>query len=246
MTEIVLHGELANEFGGPFNFHVESPSEAIRALCSQLKGFENHLREGLYRIRKGDIETGFDQTLPMMAIGLGRTKQLHIIPELSGGKKGVGKVLLGIALIGATLIIPGMQTVGIGLMKGLAQTAFSVFGTGVTFGHIAMFGASLALGGVAMMMTPTPEVGNYGDREEQSSFMFNGPENRAEQGTVIPVVYGDDVWAGSVVVHTSIVIEDIAIGSGTYGGGGGYSSGPGGGSQVGGGTLLQDIDRYLR
>jgi len=238
MKKIILHGALAEEFGGPYNFKVESPGEAIRALCSQFDGFETKLREGLYRIRKGTIEDGMDQIIPTLHLGMGDVEELHIIPELEGGKKGVGKVLLGIALIGASFLIPGMQFAGMSMMKGLSQTAFHVFGSSVTFGHVAMFGASMALGGVAMMMTPTPEVGNYGDREQSSSFMFNGPENRAEQGAVIPIVYGVDVWVGSLVIHTSVTVQDIAIGSG-------FNDGRNTGGQSGVGGSLKNTDMQI-
>lgn len=201
---------------------VQTPAEAVRALCHQLPEFENRLREGVYRIRRGTEENGIDESMPSLSVSLGRTKEIHIYPELSGAKRGgVGKVLLGIALIGASFLVPGMQ--GFALSKALGQTAFHVFGSAVTFGHVALFGVSMALGGVAQMLTPTPEVGNYGDREDNSSFLFNGPENRIQQGAVVPLAYGFDIWVGSVVVHSSIVVEDYAGNDP----GGNYTDGPG-------------------
>ncbi len=51
MATIVLHGNLA-VFGGPYKRTVATPAEAIRALCFQLKGFQQAIAKGNYHIVK--------------------------------------------------------------------------------------------------------------------------------------------------------------------------------------------------
>ena len=202
--DIVLHGHLREAFGGPFHLEVATPAEAVRALCVLLEGFPGKLREGSYRLVRGPLEGGLELGEDQLTLGLGRAGELHLVPELAGGKRGgLGKVILGVALIGVAFAAAPAA--------GLGETAFSVFGEAVTFGRIALTGAALALGGVAQLLTPAPKVRDFSAAErpdQRPSFLFNGPVNVAEQGLPVPLVYGQ-ARAGSVVVSAGISTEEI-------------------------------------
>ena len=203
MRTIVLEGSLGNKYGKEFRLDVNSVGEAVRALSSQIPAFLDDLRQGSFRISSGILSVD-EATVNFQ---LGSAKQIIIRPVVQGAKGGVGKAIVGIALIALAFIAAPVAI-------GLASTAFSVGGVAVSWGTVALFGTSLALSGVAMMMSPIPKVGNYGDREspaERPSFLFNGPANTAEQGAAIPVVYGT-VRTGSVIISTGLSTEDVASG----------------------------------
>ena len=53
MRKVYLKGNLAR-FGNEFNFEVNSVSEAVRALATQIKGFRQALVQGEYKVFVGD------------------------------------------------------------------------------------------------------------------------------------------------------------------------------------------------
>jgi predicted phage tail protein len=199
MKKIILYGKLAR-FGKEFELNVRDTAEAIRALCCQLPGFEAEFKEGsYYLLRDNEIELTEEQ----LHLSFGKARELHILPEAVGAKRGgLGKAILGIAVIGVAIALAPAT-------GGLSATAISSLG--VTYGNIAMFGASLALTGIGQLISPTPRVGDYGSREqadERPSFIFNGPVNTVEQGQPVPLVYGT-MRVGSVVISAGLTAEQI-------------------------------------
>ncbi len=116
-----------------------------------------------------------------------------------------------------------------------AAGAFGAAGAyGGLAGNILLGGFAMALGGVSMMLAPTPKAD---DNADKGSFLFNGATNVSAQGGPVPLVYGD-VLTGSVVGSLSITDEQVtisAVASGPYEGFGGNSFG--GFGDLFGGTL---------
>lgn len=208
LRKIILHGHLADEFGaGPFELAVINVNEAVRALCVQLRGFRSSLRQGAYNVvckkKLGDLEIGENQ----LTMSLGSTREVHIIPVLEGGKRsGVGKILMGVAMVATAFIAP------FALGATLATPIFTVFGSSFTYGNLAMMGLGMALTGASALLAPTPNS-NYDDRETKS-YLFTGPLNTSEQGQCVPVVIGRFI-TGSVVASSSILVEEITEGERT-------------------------------
>ncbi len=218
MCEIVLHGGLA-QFGGPFSLSVASPAEAIRALCIQIKGFRDALKTGHYRLVRDDQDDGFHYQEETLNLGLGQAKSLHIVPEIIGAKsKGLGKAIMGIALIGAAFFFAPAAGPAFGAgaadgvaAAGFAAEAFSVGSFSVSWGQIALSGLTWGLQGISQMLAPSPPGGDVNQLEapeQRASSLFNGPVNVAEQGQVRPVVYGE-VRAGSVVISSGLDAEQL-------------------------------------
>ena len=227
MNTFHLHGRLT-EFGESYELSVHSIGEAIRAMGVQLKGFLDALKEGEYRVIRGELHDDLAECwhLGEEELGLGlANSHIHIVPHVSGsGNGGIGKLLVGVALIGASFIIPGA---GAGLaaawgtsVGGLASAA------GVTLGTIGLMGVGLALGGLAMMIAPTPSAPNPNDSEDTpSNFTFTGPVNLSEQGHVIPPVYGR-YRMGTITVSAEIETLSIQAGYWRYfNGGSGFFGG---------------------
>lgn len=202
MTAIVLHGSLADQFGERFDLAVNSAAEAVRALCCQLAGFRQTIRDGNWHVIRvaGDSNVSLD--IDHLQMGLGAA-ELHIVPALTGAGgrgRGIGKVLAGVALVaGAFFFAPA---------AGLSASLFSVGGTAVlTYGSIAQVGAALILGGVSQMLAPAPMTNN-GKSDQKNSFLFSGPQNVSAQGGAVPLVYGR-FRAGSVVISAGLEAEEI-------------------------------------
>jgi predicted phage tail protein len=192
---IHIHGALGAEFGTHFNLDVADPREAIRALVIQIKGFGEKLKEGAYRVIRGPIDCGYAMDETELGLRFGKISEFHIIPVIEGEAskgKSIGKIVLGVALIGAAFAIPAA---GLPILGGFT----------LTFGQVALFGASLLIGGLSGLFTKSPKAGKYHDREvdRKPSFIFNGPVNVAEQGNAVALVYGR-VRVGSVVGSSGI------------------------------------------
>ena len=126
---------------------------------------------------------------------------IKIIPVVAGAGD-VGKILLGVALIGLTIATGGFGGAAIGL-----------FGTGTLgLGTLALgIGASLVLGGVSGLLTPTPVTPTGPDtaNDPRKSYSFSSIQNSSRQGTPVPVIYGETV-VGSVVISAGIDIAQVA------------------------------------
>lgn len=195
MKEIILHGALGARFGESFSLEVRDPAEAVRALSTQLPGFREAIEASSWHVIRGPLEDGESLDEEGLAVSLGSQTEVHIMPALEGaGGDGVGKVLGGIALVGAAMFIPGGAAIaGIGIQS-----------------TVAGVGISMALGGVSMMLSPSPQSG-YEEREspdQRPSFLFDGPVNTSTQGLPVPVVYGR-IKTGSVVVSAGMTAEEL-------------------------------------
>jgi len=217
-----LHGALKDRFGGPYMLAVGSPAEAVRALQANFPGFRAAVLDGSFhvvmRTPRSETFLGPDE----LALGLGRS-ELHIIPVIAGAKSGagIGKIVLGLTLVAAAFIFAPAAPVfaggagfaaggtgAVGAAVGGTGLGAFVFGSAVTYGNIALFGATLAFAGISQLIAPSPKA-NYGDRErpdQRPSFLFNGPVNTTEQGGPVPLAFGR-FRLGSQVISAGMVSE---------------------------------------
>lgn len=218
MKTIHLYGHLATTFGDRLELDVSSAGEAVRALCVTRPDFEDTLREGSfvlirYRRSKSARLTGeafreamendglhLDETT--LEMGLGKA-DLHIVPVVGGaGGKGLGKVLLGVAIIaGAWFAAPTIF--GAGMSASLPGMAGAI---GMTYGNIAMFGAMMALGGLSQMLTKPPKAPEPKGSDE-TNMIFNGAANIGGQGNPVSLIYGGPVLVGSLTVSSAVSTE---------------------------------------
>lgn len=169
---ILLYGAL-RKFGRKFVFDVDTTAEAIRALCSQVKGFEaylrNHLQNDFSIVLDGEAldEEGLQWTM-------GNATTLKIIPVVSGADGGFLKVVAG-----AVLIVVGMYTKQQWLIG---------------------MGASMALGGVAEMLSANV-INNPSmtDDKNPTTYSFGSPRVTVGQGRPIPIAYGELIVGGHLV-----------------------------------------------
>jgi len=160
-----LHGYFAKFHSGPIRVTGDTIAEIVESVTRQLPGFRPDPIKGRHRIKVAGCET-----LEDIYRALGDQIDIHIVPQLNGGKDG-GALLqigLGIALIGVGFFMGGMTSWwGSMLMK---------------------VGALSLLGGLAQMLAPQPES----DKDEQTKSRYLGaPKNTVQIGTRIPILYGE-------------------------------------------------------
>ena len=73
---------------------------------------------------------------------------------------------------------------------------------------VTQVGMSLALGGVAQILAPTPNTPEPKESAENTpSYLFNGAVNTTAQGHPVPIGYGRLI-VGSAVISASIVTTE--------------------------------------
>jgi len=109
MRNVHLVGALEQEFGALFSFDISTPKEAIEALSVNFPKFKNVLKTGAYHVIVGKtINDGIEMSEQNFADFNIGNQDLFIIPAIDGAKNGgLGKALLGIALLGLSAVTGG-------------------------------------------------------------------------------------------------------------------------------------------
>ena len=207
LREIRVYGRLAKFLGRrKFKAQVSSAAEAVRFLLANFPQLEQHMADQHYRVSLNDYALAEDELHDPAG-----QQVIRIAPVMvgAGGTMGaIGRIIAGVALIGLSFI-PGIGALAVSLMVGV--------------------GASLALGGVASLLTPTPNISSVGlggsiggtaagplastretELDPQKSYSFSGIQNTSRQGTPVPIIYGETI-VGSVVISAGIDTEQVAV-----------------------------------
>ena len=190
LRKIKLYGQLAKFIGKRvLEADVATAAEAVRMLVANFPGLEQHMAEQYYRVTVGTYDLGLDEIHDPAG-----QQDIKIMPVVAGAGGAGVKIAIGVALI-ALAFIPGF---GIGLQTVAGQAAAGF----TTAGKILLtLGASLALAGVAQLITPVPKVpqGPNTDNDPRKTYNFSGIQQTSRQGVPVPCVYGLTL-VGSVVI----------------------------------------------
>ena len=183
LRKIRVYGRLAKFLGQRvFEADVASAAEAVRFLVVNFPQLEKHLADQNYRVSVGS----YDLTIDELHDPAGQ-QEIKVVPVLVGAGGPVGRIIAGAVLVAVGLFVPGIGALGVQLLVGV--------------------GASLVLGGVAQLLTPTPRINQPGTPEDNNdprkSYSFSGIQNTSRQGTPVPIVYGETL-VGSVVISAGI------------------------------------------
>lgn len=198
---IKVYGKLAKHLGQrSFKAAVKTPAEAIRFLLANFPDLRGVLSEGDYMVTVGRNQLDLADHPEHLHFPVASEEPIRIVPVIAGAE-GVGQILAGVALVAFSLLFAPGAALASGLFT-LGSQAASI-GVGI--------GASLILGGVAQMLTPTPTIqqGTDGDNDPRKSYSFSGIQNVSRQGVPVPVIYGE-VFTGSIVVSAGINTEEVA------------------------------------
>jgi len=180
LRKIKLYGKLAKFIGHRvLEADVATAAEAVRFLVANWPELERHMADQHYRVSVGT----YDLELEELHDPAGQ-QEIKIVPVMAGAGA-TGRIIAGIALIAIGLFVPGIGALGVQILVGV--------------------GASLVLGGVAQLLTPTPRVPTGPDTQNdpRKSYSFSGIQNTSRQGVPVPIVYGETI-VGSVVISAGI------------------------------------------
>jgi predicted phage tail protein len=190
LRKIKLYGKLAKFVGHRIlEADVATAAEAVRFLLANWPELEAHMANQHYRVSIGNYDIDLEELHHPAGAA-----PISIVPVVAGAGA-VGRILIGVALVAFSLLLPGVgAAIGGALMT-----------------KIGLLGGALILSGVAQLLTPTPTLTQGADSEgdPRKSFSFSGIQNTSRAGVPVPVVYGETL-VGSVVVSAGIDIVQVA------------------------------------
>jgi len=190
MVTIRLLGEAGRRFGRKFTLDVKNAAEAVRALCVQMPAMRQYLVDSSDNGINWRVVTEDPMGLDEEGLFAPCSKRVVLAPQ-PAGRGSVGRIILGVALIAGAFII-GQPWLG--------KFAFNLF-VGV--------GTSLVLGGIAQLLTPTPQTtGSRSNEEQRNSFTFDKSNVNTAQGSVVPVLYGERIVGSLPVISFSIELQN--------------------------------------
>ena len=202
LRKVKLYGELADFVGyKELDAVINSTADAIKFLISNFPKLEAHMADRYYQVLVDDYD--IDETELHNPIG---QSDISIVPVISGAGGGVGKTLLGVALIGFAIASGGAGFMaGGGLGFAGAGAMAGKFSVAAMLGNL---GIALTLMGVSEMLYQKPkDVVN--EEDPRISFSFSGVQNTSRAGTSHPIVYGEIV-TGSVVISAGIDTNQVS------------------------------------
>ncbi|KKF89968.1 tail assembly protein [Stenotrophomonas maltophilia] len=195
LRTIRLYGKLGARFGRRFRLAVNSPAEAVHALCTMLPGFQQYLMGAKAKGMEFAVFNGRQNLSRDQLHDPPGQDDIRIAPVLVGSKRGgVLQTIVGVVLIvvGAVASAWGYGAIGQPMMK---------------------LGVSMVIGGITQMLSPQPKgLGAKDTPENAPSYSMNGTVNTQAQGNPVPVAYGGHdtkgMFIGSAVISGGILAED--------------------------------------
>ena len=171
MKVVKVYGALRKRLGQcRFEFEVDTPAQAIKALCVNFPGLDKWLidseQTGMgFRVTVGK-ERITQEDASVAVLPWSERDVFSIAPVVAGAGQGVGQIFAGIGLVALAFLTGGAT---IGLLGLAAPIAVSTV--------LGSIGASLILGGVAQMLSPQPDISALQRGKEAArleSFSFSG------------------------------------------------------------------------
>ncbi len=193
LRTIRLYGQLGSRFGRVFRLAVNSPAEAVSALCTIRPGFQQYLARAKDQGMAFAVFIGKQNLTKDQLKDPPGSDDIRIAPVLLGSKRGgVLNTILGVVLI------------VVGIYGNIAG------GWGQPFINA---GVGLVIGGVVQMLSPQPKgLGSQDSVENRPNYSMNGTVNTQAQGNPVPYAFGGHdtkgMLVGSAVISGSIMAED--------------------------------------
>jgi predicted phage tail protein len=232
MKVVKVYGALRKKLGQcRFQFDVDTPAQAFKALCVNFPGLDKWLldseKEGVsYRVTIGK-EKLEEHNFVLAGCPYSEQEVLSITPILAGAGGSGAQIGIGVGLIALSFLLPGAGLFGttsiFGQVAAGSQLAVPLVGAIGTAGGafatalgtaFSLVGASLVLGGIAQAISPSPinstaAVNSFErgrDAAKFESFSFSGIVNTAKQGLPVPIAYGR-VFVGSAVLSSGLDVD---------------------------------------
>lgn len=188
---VKLYGQL-RQFGKSYPLSVRTPSEAIKALCVQIPGFERFLSNAKSRGIVFAVFRG-KKNISEAELHYQGEGDIIIAPVIEGSKR--AGVLQTIA--GAVLVVVG------------AVLTFASGGTATPLTSAMMtMGAAMAFGGVIQMLSPVAKgIKTSAAPDNIPGYAFGSAKNTTASGNPVPLCYGKR-RVGGAIISAAIYAED--------------------------------------
>tara|TARA_R100001126_G_C4800651_1_gene136658 strand:+ start:119 stop:730 length:612 start_codon:yes stop_codon:yes gene_type:complete len=202
LRKVKLYGELAKIAGHKeFDVAVNTTAQAVSFLVNNFPQLEGHMASRYYQVLLEKEDVGIDE----LHFPVGKS-DIKFVPVISGSG-GIGKIVLGGALIAMSFGVGGLFTSPLAFGGGGIGFASAGLGAKAAFG----IGAGLLLSGVSGMLFPVPKQPEFSSEQDpRLSFSFSGTQQTSRAGTPVPLVYGEIV-TGSVVISGGIDTEQVQV-----------------------------------
>lgn len=197
MTNIILHGILAKEFGENFRMQIYKAANVIKAIDVNRRNFNKRIfelsREGLNytMIVDGKKITELEELNIQK-----EPQEIHLVPLIIGAGAVLGAAIL-------TGIASGLGAVG---ATGAAAFFTALAGSQLAAGIVGALVMTTISIGLQMLLAPKPDAGpqiSATTKALKESFNFSNKTNTAAQGVPVPVGYGR-LKVGSQLIQMSI------------------------------------------
>lgn len=206
LREVRLYGPLRARFGRSHWLAVESPAEAVGALCALFPGFREavlgHQGPG-YRVLVGEGAAAHARDEGTLTLGAGASTVIRICPVIHGNKRGIGMIIAGIALM---IVAPYLAAAVFSAAGGVGGGMIAAQLTNMVFAGATMLGKSLILGGVMQLVSPQRKTAG-GPSNQETSYQFNGPQQVNSPGGPVPLIIGRMI-IGAVVVSAGLSTDE--------------------------------------
>ena len=187
MAKIRLYGDL-KQYGDKFDMNIETAAEGLRGMCCQIKGLQQRIIDGWFRVRINGVDMTNDNLQFGLHSRLPENAVIHIVPKVAGAKNG-----------GVFQFIAGAIMVVVGALTSWCGGAALIAG-----------GIGLMVGGVAQMLTKTPKTDKLKEGLTNKNTYFSNLDNTIAQGAPVPLIYGR-IKIGSKVLSQGLeVLEETA------------------------------------
>ncbi len=218
--KILLLDELGEKWGKTHVYHnLRSPCEALKLLYINYpdlkKYFATAHQDGI-----GFTVVQAGQYLDYEDLGLPLGQNDLVITPVISGSGGIGKALVGVAMIGLVVLSAGAGAGFAAGLKAIGTGGFAAGGAGFLSASasaiIGKLGVGLVLMGVSEMLSPQPQLPEFDFQAPVSGFLggaggitrgsngsqsygYTGASNTVGIGKTIPVVYGKALIGGHIL-----------------------------------------------
>ncbi|KTC10564.1 phage tail protein [Pseudomonas marginalis ICMP 9505] len=180
--ETVRLGGSLRQFGREYRLAVNSPAEAVKALCSQIPELERFISSAKERGLEFAVFRG-KRNISEGELGFQGRGIIRIVPVITGSKRA------GIlqTIIGAVLIVAG-----------------TYFGQPL----VVQAGIGLVAGGIIQMLSPQAGgLKTSAAPENTPGYAFGSAKNTTASGNPVPLCIGERRWGGAII-SAAIYAED--------------------------------------
>lgn len=186
LAVVTLNGALGKKFGRKWNLAVQSVSEALQIIEANKPGVQAWMRANRAKFDRYHIKM-----------------ERHDGTVTEVGERELAMISEGVRSITITPIIAGAGA-GLRIVVGVVLMVAAYWLGPAAFA----MGASLALGGIIELLSPTPKLASGNQRSDNTSYYFDGPVNTVDQGVPVPLIYGR-IMAGSQVISAKVTIDQL-------------------------------------